>query len=79
MRTLNYQDKSKRLLINMDEPIAFFNSEEHDPSKNAKAISLIQQPDGNWKGYGNRFGKLIVVREMSPNDCLVKLLTHDGA
>lgn len=51
---------------------------EFDPSTNPKAISIIEQPDGNWMGWTQRFGKLIEVREISPNDCLVKLLTHDG-
>ena len=41
-------------------------------------IVLIKQEDGNWKGYMTKFGKLIEVREIKPEDCLVKLLTHDG-
>jgi len=51
---------------------------EFNPSVNPKAISIIEQEDGNWKGYAQKFGKLIEVREISPNDCLVKLLTHNG-
>lgn len=50
---------------------------EHNPEKNEDAISLIRQKDGNWKGYAMRHGKLVEVREIKPEDCLVKLLTHE--
>lgn len=49
---------------------------DYNPHKNPKAISLIQQPDGNWKGFMQRFDKVVEVREIKPEDCLIKLLTH---
>ena len=49
-----------------------------DPSENADVISLVKQADGNWKGFAQKFGNLIEVREVGPQDCLSALLTHDG-
>ena len=49
---------------------------EHNPYKNHNAISVIQQEDGNWKGYMHKHGKDLVVREATPSDCIVKLITH---
>ncbi len=43
-----------------------------------KKIVLEQQDDGNWIGKANKFGKDIEVREVKPEDCLTKILTHDG-
>jgi hypothetical protein len=51
---------------------------DYDPNTNENAISLIKQEDGNWKGWMNRFGKVVEVREVGPDACLQKLLTHDG-
>lgn len=39
-------------------------------------IRLIKQTDGNWKGYLLRGKQLLEVREIDPQTCLVKLLTH---
>ncbi len=49
---------------------------EYSPHKNPKAISIIQQKDGNWVGEGTRFGKVVRVREGKPEDCLLALITH---
>lgn len=48
-----------------------------DPETNEKAISLIQQEDGNWKGWMQKFGKVIEVRDISPDTVLGRLLTHE--
>ena len=53
-------------------------SEAYSPHVNNKAISIIQQEDGNWVGEMNKFGNVVRVREGKPEDALVKLLTHDG-
>ena len=50
---------------------------EHDPNKNSKAISIIQQEDGNWKGWMQKHGKIVEAREIKPEDVLYKLLTHE--
>lgn len=50
----------------------------YNPEENPKAISIIQQEDGNWKGYMQKFDKLIVVRDYDPQIVLQKLLTSDG-
>ena len=49
-----------------------------DPSKNKDVICLERQPDGNWKGFMQKNGKVIEVREIKPEDALTKLLTHPG-
>ncbi len=41
-------------------------------------IIIRKDEDGNWSGKMMRFGKLITVRDISPEAVLVKLLTHDG-
>lgn len=41
-------------------------------------MSIYMLKDGSWVGRTEKFGKEIVVREAKPEDCLVKLLTHDG-
>ncbi len=52
-------------------------ADEYSAKHNSKAISLVLQEDGSWKGYWQNHGKFIEVREGKPEDCLVKLLTHD--
>jgi hypothetical protein len=39
-------------------------------------ILIVKQADGNWKGYMNRDGNPLTVREIDPYTCLIKLLTH---
>jgi hypothetical protein len=51
---------------------------DYNPETNNKVISIIQQEDGNWKGYTQKFGKLIEVRDVGPEAVLQRLLTHDG-
>lgn len=51
---------------------------QFSPYENADVICLIKQADGNWRGWMQRFGKVVEVREIKPEDALVKLLTHDG-
>ena len=41
-------------------------------------IAIVKQDDGNWKGRMMKYGQLIEVREVKPEDVLVKLLTHNG-
>lgn len=41
-----------------------------------EAIILKKQVDGNWKGWMTKNGKEIEVREIDPQTCLVKLMTH---
>ena len=48
---------------------------EFDPIKNPKAISIIQQEDGNFKLFGQRNGKMYEIRAGKPEDCLAEYLT----
>jgi hypothetical protein len=45
---------------------------------NPNIIVLEKDTDGNWRGYMNKFGKLVEVREVGPETALQKLLTHSG-
>lgn len=49
-----------------------------DPTTNDKVISIILQEDGNYKGYTQKFGKLVEVRAGDPQTVLVMLITHNG-
>lgn len=51
---------------------------EYSPHKNPKAISLIEQPDGNWIGEMFKFGKIITARDIGPTDVLVRLIVSNG-
>lgn len=53
-------------------------AEESDfnPHSNREAISIIRQEDGNWKGYANKYGSVIVVRDVDPSIVLLRILTH---
>jgi len=50
---------------------------EHDPAKNPSAISLIRQKDGNWRGWGQRNGKMVAIRDINPETVLGLILTHE--
>lgn len=47
--------------------------------KELKRIIIEEQIDGNYIGRMTKFGKEIEVREAKPEDCLIKLITHDGS
>ena len=51
--------------------------QEFDPNKNPEVISIIKQRDGNFKLWGQRFGKMIELRGVKPEDVLVEFLTHE--
>ena len=52
------------------------NSDEYNPNNNPKAISIIEQADGNYIGKANKFGKVVEVRAGDPQTVLVSLITH---
>lgn len=52
-------------------------SNPYNPNLHPEVISIIRQPDGNYKGYGQKFGKVVEVREIGPETVLQKLLTHE--
>ena len=45
------------------------------PENNEDVISLVKRPDGNWRGFMYKNGKLHQTRQAEPNACLVYLLT----
>jgi len=48
----------------------------YNPAENPNVISIIKQEDGNYKGYMQKNGKLIEVREIGPETALQSLLVH---
>ena len=52
-------------------------NQEFDPNKNPEVISIIKQRDGNFKLWGQRFGKIVELRGVKPEDVLVEFLTHE--
>lgn len=63
--------------MNYNLPIEEVVKLECNPIKNKEAIVLIKQEDGNWRGFMNKNGKLIQVRQGDPNTVLAMLLTHE--
>ena len=53
--------------------------ENYNPEENENVISIIKQPDGNYCGYAQKFGKLVKVREGDPMTVLTALITHEGS
>ena len=51
--------------------------QEFDPHKNPEAISIIRQKDGNFKLWGQRFGKMVELRAVKPEDVLIEFLSHE--
>lgn len=68
-------NKKEALDVIWDKPKPNY---EFDPAQNPDVISIIRQPDGNWKGKMQRFGTLVEVRQVSPMAVLEYLLLHDG-
>ena len=52
-------------------------NQEFNPNKNPEVISIIKQKDGNFKLWGQRFGKMVELRGVKPEDVLVEFLTHE--
>lgn len=48
----------------------------YDPTVNKDAISIIRQPDGNWKGWMQKDGVVVEVRDISPGTVLERLITR---
>ena len=51
--------------------------QEFSPYKNPEAISIIRQKDGNFKLWGQRFGKMVELRAVKPEDVLMEFLSHE--
>lgn len=49
----------------------------YNPFHNPKAISIIQQKDGNWIGEMNKNGNVVSSRQGDPQTVLTMLITHD--
>lgn len=69
------QSKLKELAA---KHLTLSDSDIYNPAKNPKAISIIEQPDGNWKGKALRNGTMVEVRAGDPNWVLQMIVTHDG-
>jgi hypothetical protein len=49
---------------------------EFDPRENEQMISIVRRPDGNYRGFAMKAGKLIQARAGDPNTVLTTLITH---
>lgn len=48
-----------------------------NPSINKDAITIIKQPDGNYRAFMWLHGKLTQIRAGDPNTALNMLITHE--
>lgn len=48
-----------------------------NPTRDDKVISIIRQKDGNYRGFMQKNGKLVQVRQGDPNTVLSLLLTSN--
>lgn len=51
---------------------------DFDPHTNQDAISIIKQLDGNYIGYINKRGTVLMARQGDPTTVLTMLITHPG-
>jgi len=49
---------------------------DFNPNTNHDACVLMKQPDGNWRGFMHKNGKLIQERQGDPNNVMLALITH---
>jgi TATA-box binding protein (TBP) (component of TFIID and TFIIIB) len=47
------------------------------PENNPDVISLLKRPDGNWRGFLFKNGKMVQTRAGSPQEALEALITAD--
>jgi hypothetical protein len=50
---------------------------EFNPVKNDTIITIMRDLDGNYRGFTQKYGKLIQVRTAEPNAALTLLMTHE--
>ncbi len=62
---------------NYDLPIEEVEKLDCNPVTNKDAIVFIKQPDGNWRGFMNRDGRIIQDRQSDPGIVLSLLITHE--
>jgi hypothetical protein len=62
--------------MNQDLPPEKLAAIAWNPQEDASVISIIRQPDGNYRGFANRNGQLIQVRAGDPQTVLTMLITH---
>ena len=48
-----------------------------NPVRDANVMTIIKQPDGNYRGFMQKNGKLIQVRQSDPNTVMQLLITSD--
>lgn len=50
---------------------------EGNPLNNKDAILIVRQPDGNYRGFMVKHGKLVQARQADPTIVLQMLITHE--
>jgi uncharacterized membrane protein (UPF0127 family) len=51
--------------------------QEFSPYKNPKAISIIEMPDGNFKLFAQKHGKMVEIRSGKPQDAVGEFIIHE--
>lgn len=75
MDNMNWQEELKKAEKQGGKSWAEMNDREFNPLYNPDAITIIKQIDGNFKLWGQRFGKMVEIRSVKPEDCLSEFLT----
>jgi hypothetical protein len=77
MNNLNPENLTPAEEIKKTEEQQGIGEQEFDPYKNPKAISIIEQGDGNWKLFAQKNGKMIEIRSGKPQDAVGEFIIHE--
>jgi hypothetical protein len=77
MDNLNEQGLTSAEAIKKMEELQGTGEQEFNPYKNPKAISIIEQADGNWKLWGQKNGKMVEIRSGKPQDAVGEFIIHE--
>lgn len=77
MDNLNPENLTPAEELKKAEEMQGTGEQEFDPYKNPEAISIIKQKDGNFKLWGQKFGKMVELRGVKPEDVVAEFITHE--
>ncbi len=77
MDNLNEKELTADEAIKKMEEQQGTSEQEFNPYKNPKAISIIEQPDGNYKLFAQKHGKMVEIRSGTPETAVAEFITHE--
>jgi hypothetical protein len=77
MDNLNEQGLTPAEAVKKMEEQQGTGEQEFDPYKNPKAISIIEQADGNFKLFAQKNGKMVEIRSGKPQDAVGEFIIHE--